>query len=58
MEVEREIDNLFAYLQSGGYVTALDINKSMVGLGQNISIEKATEMINTVDNDRDGKISR
>jgi hypothetical protein len=42
MEVTREIDSLFAFLESGkGYVTAIDINRSMTGLGQNVTIDKA-----------------
>jgi len=59
MEVTREIDTLFAFLENGlGYVTANELHRSMMAIGQNIPIEKAKDMILSVDFDKDGKISR
>lgn len=58
-EISKEIDSLFALFDKGrGFCTAVDIYKYMQALGTKITIEKAQEMVRSVDVDNDGNIQR
>lgn len=57
-DMRREIQTLFSQFDANGdgFVTADEIFKSMMALGQRITIDDAAEMIKKVDNNGDGKV--
>lgn len=57
-EIKRDIDDLFRQfdIDGDGTITADEILNTMKGFGIQMTLEKAQEMINAVDLDRNGKI--
>jgi Ca2+-binding EF-hand superfamily protein len=57
-DMKREIQTLFSQFDDNrdGYVTADEIVKTMMGLGQRITLDDAKAMIAQVDNNGDGRL--
>ena len=57
-DMKREIQTLFAQFDENrdGFVTADEIVKSMMALGQRVTLDEAKAMIAQVDSNNDGKL--